>query len=1215
MNKHVFGKKTLSLVLCVMMVVSILPVNALAEEAAAENLLSSEIMLPLILEELPEEELTAEESPVIEGSHATQNDLDESAIAEVPSVESMTPDKVTSNAKKLISGSRICMNTLYEDLLQDQVVLDAAGADLSLLPDSTTEYFSDMEEAAVYLRSNMVSRTAAVQFSLVVDLSEAETQEDIDNILFGLLDDIVYAALSHTGVATEGDYLSGQLGGWSGNYSGIQIDTSTSFSITYIVEPIYFTTAAQEEAITAKVNEIIQSMAFDSTSSDYQKVKEIYDYICNSVTYDYSHYQEEINGGYCTDYIPHSTYGALINSTAVCQGYSALFYRLALEVGLDARTITGVSSGDRHSWNIVKLGDYYYNVDTTWGSSQSSYTYFLRSNSNFADHSRDEKYDTELFYAAYPMSEVDYELESEIVWIYNEETGVLTVGGVGPVDSNPWSYLNSSAVEVVVEEGVTRLCSSAFENFYNMTKLTLPDSLTEIGAWCFNNCVQLLELELPSGITTLTSYSFANCDSLKSIVIPDSVQTIEFDTFAWCDALESVTIGKNAENLINNPFNECPNLKTISVSSENTGLKVVDGSLIGIVEENMALAGGEYLICGPMASTGSYTIPEGVVYLCANSFGGSQLSELIIPEGVLSFDNPIHRMPNIQTLTLPASMFYFDANMFECDKLHSIWVAEGSEYFSSRDGLLYDAAGETLLAYPQGRRDKVIIIPEGTKKIGVCNDYTSNFLFYLDSVVETIILPQGLETLGSGVFFEANSLKNIYVPSSISWIYMGAFSLPPFAAGNELTVVLDAAEGYAYEHFNTYAELYSVYYDTPISIAIKSNVPLITFDVNGASGQTDSITYSWGEEFGELPEPEWEDHYFLGWYTTADGGNQINSSDVVLASQTLYAHWAEFTLTGSCGDNLTWTLYGDNILVLEGYGAMDDYNIYAFDMPWANYRFTIDTVILPDGLTHIGSKAFFCIGMSEIVIPDSVTSIGAAAFNGCDKLESIVIPEGVTRLEKQTFQNAFALKSIYLPSTLTDISSDYCFYCFDGDARYKGNIVEEIYYYGTDTQWESMVPDILKDVTTHFIVRTAAIEATCTTNGLTPGEYCSECGKVLVSPDTVMAFGHNEVVDEAVTPTFTDVGLTEGSHCSVCGEVLVKQSVIPMLLMGDVDMDGDVDAIGAQLALNHAMGLGVLTDNRFTAADVNRDGTIDARDATQILRYVNELSSVLDKRE
>ena len=87
--------------------------------------------------------------------------------------------------------------------------------------------------------------------------------------------------------------------------------------------------------------------------------------MCSNITYDY----KNLNDPNYT--LKFSAYAALINKTSVCQGYATLFYRLALEAGLDARVIAGVAGGGNHAWNIVKIGKTYYHLDATFDLSLS----------------------------------------------------------------------------------------------------------------------------------------------------------------------------------------------------------------------------------------------------------------------------------------------------------------------------------------------------------------------------------------------------------------------------------------------------------------------------------------------------------------------------------------------------------------------------------------------------------------------------------------------------------------------------------------------------------------------------------------------------------------------------------------------------------------------------------------------------------------------------
>lgn len=80
----------------------------------------------------------------------------------------------------------------------------------------------------------------------------------------------------------------------------------------------------------------------------------------------------------------------------------------------------------------------------------------------------------------------------------------------------------------------------------------------------------------------------------------------------------------------------------------------------------------------------------------------------------------------------------------------------------------------------------------------------------------------------------------------------------------------------------------------------------------------------------------------------------------------------------------------------------------------------------------------------------------------------------------------------------------------------------------------------------HTEVIQAGIAATCTTNGLTEGKYCSVCNKVLTTQTVLPALGHTEIADPDVPPTCTGTGL-KGIRCGTCGEVLQEAEVVPAL--------------------------------------------------------------------
>ena len=135
--------------------------------------------------------------------------------------------------------------------------------------------------------------------------------------------------------------------------------------------------------------------------------------------------------------------------------------------------------------------------------------------------------------------------------------------------------------------------------------------------------------------------------------------------------------------------------------------------------------------------------------------------------------------------------------------------------------------------------------------------------------------------------------------------------------------------------------------------------------------------------------------------------------------------------SGTCGaegDNLTWTLYDTGELVIDGTGAMSDYG--EGTAPWYKNRLKISAVTIHDGVTSIGSYAFYYnIKLEAISIPDTVETIGNNAFDNCTKLSSVTIPETVTSIESYTFSDCNRLKSVTIPEGVTSIGFNAFYGC------------------------------------------------------------------------------------------------------------------------------------------------------------------------------------------
>ncbi len=215
-----------------------------------------------------------------------------------------------------------------------------------------------------------------------------------------LCSQIYAAAVSHTGVPTEGDYLRFEYGGYTAKGSG-PILVGDSYTYLFVYTPYYYTTPAQEAEMDAAVYSVLAQLALDG-KSDIEKVEAIYRYLCENVSYTSD-----------TSTLRYTGYSALVLGSAVCQGYAVSFYRLCLEVGVYPVRIIS-SQRMVHAWVIYRVGDYYYMLDPTWDAGASSWKWFLCGSSKWLlEHWTSgyaeigDQYNDSSFAAMYPLASED----------------------------------------------------------------------------------------------------------------------------------------------------------------------------------------------------------------------------------------------------------------------------------------------------------------------------------------------------------------------------------------------------------------------------------------------------------------------------------------------------------------------------------------------------------------------------------------------------------------------------------------------------------------------------------------------------------------------------------------------------------------------------------------------------------------------------------------
>ena len=147
---------------------------------------------------------------------------------------------------------------------------------------------------------------------------------------------------------------------------------------------------------------------------------------------------------------------------------------------------------------------------------------------------------------------------------------------------------------------------------------------------------------------------------------------------------------------------------------------------------------------------------------------------------------------------------------------------------------------------------------------------------------------------------------------------------------------------------------------------------------------------------------------------------------------------------------LSWKLTKAGTLTISGQGAMPDYSSLE-EQPWRGYSSQIRKAVIENGVTSIGSCAFWECGILSVEIPSSVTSIGNnafyksaiisvtipsnvktigdSAFQQCQNLSAVTVSEGVETIGQNAFRACSSLTSIELPSSIGEVGAATFFQC------------------------------------------------------------------------------------------------------------------------------------------------------------------------------------------
>jgi len=279
----------------------------------------------------------------------------------------------------------------------------------------------------------------------------------------------------------------------------------------------------------------------------------------------------------------------------------------------------------------------------------------------------------------------------------------------------------TSLETVILPPTVIGIGDRVFENCHKLLSVNL-DNVKYIGVGVFKNCWNLQKLDFPPVIEEIDDRAFENCQSLVVVdFYSTSLKSIGSNAFLGCVSLKSVVFPATTV-LSNETFKGCKSLTNAALPNLMT------------------------------------SIPSGLFSDCTS------LKEIILPLTIIEINEmAFSQAVSMNNIVIPMNVQKISPTaFFGCISLVSFMVHQQNTKIVSMNGFLVSLP-DTVIAYPQGKTDKIVTIPDQIKVI-------SQFALSGNHFIETILLNK-VESLEQWAIYGCGSLKEVYISSSTTKIH------------------------------------------------------------------------------------------------------------------------------------------------------------------------------------------------------------------------------------------------------------------------------------------------------------------------------------------------------------------------------------------------------------------------------------------------------------
>lgn len=644
---------------------------------------------------------------------------------------------------------------------------------------------------------------------------------------------------------------------------------------------------------------------------------------------------------------------------------------------------------------------------------------------------------------------------------------------------------NGAGVQLTDNEGNSVnpwLLTDTYEAYAYFATDVLSFTLREDGTYSvkkgayFNRFAVVTVPETYNGakVSVVSASAFAYATGIKIINIPDTIEIIEVGTaFTGASKLEEINIYETG-NAVSPRYSSH---EGVLYSQDVAGLElaVFPSGKSGeyVIYDGTKLIGSRAFYNA--SNVTSVTIPGSVAIIMPSAFMGCRNIETLT---ILDSNNPneeselkiadhaFYNLRNLTTVNLPARLGSFSPAMFSStEKLSTINIAKGGSMYASKNGMVTNAAGDTLIYCPSGRTGYVRI-PAGIATIAagsfmqhysITEVYVSysvatieNNAFKLCTNLQTLTFegsPSAVGmTVGKQAFMRCYALKNVIFEkeSAVTEIGEEAFSSCNVLGDLTLPATLTKIGSLAFKDCLSIRKVVIAEGNKNIEVAMdafEGCVRLLTITIPSTM-ETLPI-----EAIAACPSVRSIDIAENNPYFSSDGLiiYNANKTELLFYSKTNTPENGEYTpidsvvkIRGGAFRN------NDRIKVLNIGKNVEEIGDYAFAgmsaLTTVNFEDStsaltlgkgvlqgtgsLGNIVLPSRIREISEEMFRNSAIAVVTIGSSVTVIGKNAFTGCTGLMEIIFAEGcnIETIPESAFENV-AAGTITIPKSVKVIES------------------------------------------------------------------------------------------------------------------------------------------------------------------------------------------------